>query len=431
MAFVIKDRVKETSTTTGTGTLTLAGAVTGFQAFSAIGNSNTTGYAIIAVDANGVPTGEWETGIGTYTSAGTTLSRGLIASSTGSLVNFAAGTKHVICCDIAGYMTPLVMATTANRAIQVADQTALSATSGNARGSGAVDLQIGRNAATQVASGAQATIGGGRRNTASGSNTTIAGGQSNTANNTYNTVGGGGSNQATGNNSSTVGGGFNNNCSGSYSTIAGGYNNTASAIRTTIGGGQSNTASGDSGTVVGGRGNTASGALGSTVIGGKYNTASGSYTVAHGLRSKADKYGQISHAAGRFATDGDVQNSRLHVRNSTTNATQTELFTDGSAARITIASDTSWAFEALIVARRTDADNESAAYKITGCIDNNAGTTALVGAITVTVIAEDTAAWDVTAEADNTNDALVFKVTGEAAKTIRWSGKVELSEVSG
>ena len=46
MAFVIKDRVKETTTTTGTGTLTLAGAVTGFQSFSVVGNANTTFYCI-------------------------------------------------------------------------------------------------------------------------------------------------------------------------------------------------------------------------------------------------------------------------------------------------------------------------------------------------------------------------------------------------
>lgn len=69
MALVVKDRVRETTTTTGTGTVTLAGAVTGFQSFSAIGNGNTTFYTIA-----GQGTNEWEVGIGTYTSSGTTLS---------------------------------------------------------------------------------------------------------------------------------------------------------------------------------------------------------------------------------------------------------------------------------------------------------------------------------------------------------------------
>lgn len=92
MALVIKDRVKETSTTTGTGTLTLAGAVTGFQSFSVIGNSNTTFYTIALQGGS-----EWEVGIGTYTSSGTTLSRDTVLSSSnsGSLVNFSAGTKEV------------------------------------------------------------------------------------------------------------------------------------------------------------------------------------------------------------------------------------------------------------------------------------------------------------------------------------------------
>jgi hypothetical protein len=89
MPLVVKDRVQETSTTTGTGTFTLAGAVTGFQSFSAIGNGNTTYYAIVGGT-------EWEVGLGTYTSSGTTLSRDtVLASSTGSKVSFSAGTKNV------------------------------------------------------------------------------------------------------------------------------------------------------------------------------------------------------------------------------------------------------------------------------------------------------------------------------------------------
>ena len=92
MALVLKDRVKETSTTTSTGTFTLAGASTGFQSFAAIGNGNTTYYAIVAQAGT-----EWEVGIGTYTSAGTALSRDtvLASSNAGALVNFSAGTKDV------------------------------------------------------------------------------------------------------------------------------------------------------------------------------------------------------------------------------------------------------------------------------------------------------------------------------------------------
>ena len=92
MALVLKDRVKETTTTTGTGTVTLAGAAIGFQSFAAVGDGNTTYYAI--VDA---ATGDWEVGVGTYTASGTTLSRTTVLSSSnaGSLVNFGAGSKDV------------------------------------------------------------------------------------------------------------------------------------------------------------------------------------------------------------------------------------------------------------------------------------------------------------------------------------------------
>jgi len=95
MALVVNDRVKETSTTTGTGTLNLAGAVLGFETFVAgIGNSNTTYYSIVNEN------GEFEVGIGTVTDASPdTLSRTTILSSSNSdsAVNFSAGTKDVFC----------------------------------------------------------------------------------------------------------------------------------------------------------------------------------------------------------------------------------------------------------------------------------------------------------------------------------------------
>ena len=90
MALVVKDRVKETSTTTGTGTLTLAGAADGFQSFAAVGDGNTTYYAIVSGN-------DYEVGLGTYTASGTTLSRTTIleSSNSGSALNLGAGTKDV------------------------------------------------------------------------------------------------------------------------------------------------------------------------------------------------------------------------------------------------------------------------------------------------------------------------------------------------
>jgi hypothetical protein len=90
MALVVKDRVQETTVTVGTIALVLAGAVSGFQSFSVIGNGNTTYYAVVGGT-------EWEVGIGTYTSSGTTLARTTIlaSSNAGLAVNFSAGIKDV------------------------------------------------------------------------------------------------------------------------------------------------------------------------------------------------------------------------------------------------------------------------------------------------------------------------------------------------
>lgn len=92
MALVLADRVRETSATTGTGTLTLAGAMYGYQSFSVVGNGNTTYYTIYDNTS-----GAWEVGIGTYTASGTTLSRDtvLASSNANALVPFGAGTKDV------------------------------------------------------------------------------------------------------------------------------------------------------------------------------------------------------------------------------------------------------------------------------------------------------------------------------------------------
>ena len=96
MALVINDRVKETSTTTGTGTFNLAGAETGYESFvSGVGTGNTTYYAIELNSAN-----QWEVGIGTVTSGSPdTLSRDTIISSSNSdaAVTFSSGTKNVFC----------------------------------------------------------------------------------------------------------------------------------------------------------------------------------------------------------------------------------------------------------------------------------------------------------------------------------------------
>jgi hypothetical protein len=92
MTFVINDRVKETTTTAGTGAITLDGAVTGFQSFdSGIGSGNSTYYTIAGGN-------QWEVGIGSLSNATTLTRDSIISSSNGStLVTFSAGEKDVFC----------------------------------------------------------------------------------------------------------------------------------------------------------------------------------------------------------------------------------------------------------------------------------------------------------------------------------------------
>ena len=92
MALVVYDRVQETTTTTGTGTITLAGAVSGYQSFAVVGNGNTTYYCITSGTA-------WEVGLGTYSTTGPTLTRTTVFSNSAGNTSpiSLTGTSNVFC----------------------------------------------------------------------------------------------------------------------------------------------------------------------------------------------------------------------------------------------------------------------------------------------------------------------------------------------
>lgn len=327
--------------------------------------------------------------------------------------------------------------------------------------------------ASNTASNNYTAIGGGQSNTASGQWATIAGGSGNTASGEYCAVIGGQGNTASGSTHAVVCGGNNNRAgTGQYSSVVGGNTNTAnaemsfigggsvnttnsSAVRSTIGGGsqnvtqapyatiaggQSSTVAADNGSVIGGANNVVS-SLGfyGSILGGANNRAQEFYTVASGHYSTAYNYGSVVHASGGFANvGGSCQTEEYVQRTITTTNTQTELTQDGQAAgvnpaaSIRIENDSTYAFDILLTARRADADNESAAWRFTGCIDNNAGTVAFVGTPAYGVLGDDSGGvWLVNIAADNTNDRLTLLVTGENGKTIRWAATIRMIKITG
>lgn len=142
MAHIIADRVYDTSTTTGTGALTLSGsAPTGYRTFSAVMTTNDTCYYSIVLQAGS----EWETGLGTY-SAANTLTRTTVYASSNSnnAVSFSAGTKDVFLTFVA------------SRSLQLDDVDAVNIKSntGTLKLGASTDLILGRNAAANLRLGA-------------------------------------------------------------------------------------------------------------------------------------------------------------------------------------------------------------------------------------------------------------------------------------
>jgi hypothetical protein len=151
----------------------------------------------------------------------------------------------------------------------------------------------------------------------------------------------------------------------------------------------------------------------------------------------ADQATEDAVATGRLSTaqlDATYvkQNSADSIRTVVT-ATSTTATPVVMTPALVIPNDTTWSFIINVAARRTDVDNESASYVIQGCIDRNAtaATTAVVGTIVITPIAEDTVAWNVTAGVNVTTGALELSVVGEASKTIKWNALVQITAVTG
>ena len=333
MALVLKDRVKETTSTAGTGTITLSGAAQGFQGFSAVGEGNTTYYCIASAL-------QWEVGIGTYSSGLLTRDTILGSSENGAKVGFSAGIKDVFCVypatkaittdtlpvngavnvlspNATTNVSSLTAATTStngdlaltpkgNGALLGQTPTDTSA-GGNKRGLYATDWSRFRLSAASVASGDYSTVAGGADNRASGLYSAVGGGNGNISAGNSSFVGSGIENQANSlgsgvsagrsniasGNYAAVGGGLSNTASGTEAFVGGGELNTASATNGVTGGGLSNTNSGQYGTLSGGRSNSLTSNYGS-IAGGQANTSSAVYGAVGG--------GYTNTVSGQYAT---------------------------------------------------------------------------------------------------------------------------------
>jgi hypothetical protein len=350
---------------------------------------------------------------------------------------------------------------------------------GNKRGSYAVDWQMHRATAAQVASGDYSVVAGGQSNTASASHSVIIGGSNNLVSGTNSIAGGnacsisassciglganitlsgsfstalGSSLSSSGSGQSTLIG-FNtsgtmiarsmliaNNSSctfGGWSTIVGGeFHNTGSGSYTTIVGGFSQYIDNNSyATIIGGRSHQSFGDY-STVLGGRSNVATGIYSTAQGYQSDAFYEGSRVLASGMFATVGDAQLIEMVMRRQTADATTLELSASGSSAdntnTLAVPTDTAISFDILVTARNTTTNGESAGWTIRGVITNDAGTVSFAGSPTVTSIGSNAGAatWVVAVNADNTNDRLNVRVTGEVGKTIKWLAHVRATHLT-
>jgi len=477
MALIVADRVQETTTTTGTGTYTLAGAKDGFQSFAAVGDGNTTYYA--CTDGT-----DYEVGIGTYTASGTTLARTTIIESSNSdaAVSWSAGSKDIFVTSPADKTllvgrnlyadnpsSPTAPSATGANAVAIGN----GATAGNsdaiaigrdATTGGTDSIAIGRatttgSRATALGYGADATgqwslalgsygftgpVAAGTQSVAiagayaSGTDSFAAAIANNTSSYGATATGSiavGTIAKATGNYSVALG--ISNVANAQYGCAIG-RSNTAGNYGTAIGGG-SNACYGANSAVFGGEsGYVASNKSYSLVLNGWDSHVNESYSVAIGTEAQSDIIGKLVYASGKFAARGDAQGGQFILRSDTTDATAEALTTNNSTAgtinQVILPNNSAYSFSGTIIARESATDgSDYASWEIKGALlrDANAASTVLGNGIVNKLYATSGAsAWAVALSADTTNGGLKVEVTGAAATNIRWVATVNTSEVT-
>lgn len=234
---------------------------------------------------------------------------------------------------------------------------------------------------------------------------------------------------------SVLAGGERNKASGNYSSVVGGFRNTASGNSAVVGG-STNTASGDysvafgtlsvaSGAYSFAHGEGANASATRSFAYGALANANGDTSFAFGLRVSAKGiYGMRAWASGRVDTDGDAQAMRCVQRAGTTNATPTVATTDGSSAsstnQVILENSSAASVRARVLARRDNGNVKTWDVSYTVTRDSGAGTTAIAGTPTVTVVDDpSTTGWTLAVTADTTNGGASITITGAASQNIK------------
>ena len=455
------NRAKVSTATTGTGTITLGAAESGYQTFADAGVVDADVVRYVIEDGTA-----WEIGLGTYTASGTTLSRTVLESSNADAAINLSGSAVVFVGAAAEDLAPVLELYAENPS----SPTAPSATGTNAVaiGTGSTATTIGSFAAgfSSDATGNYGTAIG-RNATASGS-ISVAVGYNSTASGTYslaiggfdvsatspnstaigNNSGSSGSKAVTGSGAMALGGSY---ASGTDSFAAAIANNTSTygatgANSIAMGSGSKassfysiaigwlNTA-GNRSLAIGGQGSTASD--NSVCVGTWQSNITSAFSAAIGGGKASDRGVQNRWCFGLLSapTLGGAQGG-LHVGYvQTTNATPGVLKSNSGAAainnQIILPNNAAYAFHGTIVARQQASGGTAcAAWKVEGLIrrEANAGTTVLVNS--ATTILDNTPAWGMALSADTTNGGLKIEVTGAAATNIRWVSTINTSEVT-
>ena len=463
---VLKNRAKMSTSTTGTGTITLGSAEDGYQTFADAGVADADVVRYVIEDGS-----NFEIGTGTYTSSGTTLTRTVSESSnsdaainlSGSATVFIGATAEDIPALYAENYdgTSTKPSATGTNAVAIGKNAIASNTESVALGGDTLSsgyksfaAAIGNSYFTYGAKGfASVAIG---LQSKANQTATVAIGQDSQATNSnaaalgFNSVASGSGSLALGNVSRSSGAqsislgdsyasgtdsfaaAIANNTSsygatGANSIALGKQNKSTATISTAIGG-QNNVASNNYAFVTG-NGSTASGYASLSL--GHETTASDFYTVATGGKSVAALYGKVAHASGNFSANGDAQGGQFILRADTADATATVLTannsTAGSTNQIVAASDTCITFDGTITAMQNGAQ-AYASWKIEGLLVNDGGTTTLANSATTVISNAD--GWGMALSADNTNNALAITCTGEASHNIRWVANIRTTEVT-